>query len=49
LKSFEIQKDYPIGYLVLGRAYLNMGKEEEAIATHKKLAELYPSQAATSA
>ena len=47
LKSFEIQKDYPIGYLVLGRAYLNMGKEEEAIATHKKLAELYPTQVAT--
>jgi TolB-like protein/Flp pilus assembly protein TadD len=46
LKSFEIQKDYSIGYLVLGRAYLNMGKKEDAIAAHKKLAELYPSQAA---
>ena len=47
LKSFEIQKDYPIGYIVLGRAYLNMGREEEAIATHQKLAELYPAQVAT--
>jgi tetratricopeptide (TPR) repeat protein len=46
LKSFEIQKDYPVGYLVLGRAYLNMGREKEAITAHQKLAELYPSQVA---
>ena len=42
LKSFEIQKDYPIGYLVLGSTYLDMGRKEEAIKMHQKLAELYP-------
>ena len=46
LKSFGIQKDYPVGYMILGRAYLNMGREEEAIAAHQKLAELYPTQVA---
>jgi tetratricopeptide (TPR) repeat protein len=44
LKSFKIQKDYLIGYIVLGRAYLHMGRHEEAIKIHKKLAELYPAQ-----
>ena len=44
LNSFKIQQDYPIGYLVLGRAYRHMGRKEEAISMHKKLAELYPSQ-----
>ncbi len=44
LNSFKIQKDYPVGYLVLGRAYLNLGRKEEAIKMHEKLAELYPSQ-----
>jgi TolB-like protein/Flp pilus assembly protein TadD len=42
LKSLEIQKDYPIGYLVLGRTYLDMGRNEEAIKIHQKLAKLYP-------
>ena len=40
----EIQKDYPIGLQVLGNAYLGMGRIEEAIKTHQKLAELYPNQ-----
>jgi tetratricopeptide (TPR) repeat protein len=42
LKSLEIQKDYSIGYQVLGRAYLNVGRTEEAIKIHEKMAELYP-------
>jgi TolB-like protein len=42
LKSFEIQKDYAIGYLVLGDAYLGLGREEEAIKAHEKLAEVAP-------
>lgn len=41
-KSFEIQKDCPDGYYVLGETYLAMGKKEEAIAAHKKLAEVDP-------
>lgn len=41
-KSFEIQKDCPDGYYVLGETYLAMGKEDEAIAAHKKLAEVDP-------
>ena len=44
LKSLEIQKDFPVGYIILGRAYLGLGRNEEAINTHKKLAELYPNQ-----
>jgi len=46
LKSFKIQKDFLIGYLVLGRAYVNMNRYEEAIKIHKKLMELYPNQKA---
>jgi TolB-like protein/Flp pilus assembly protein TadD len=42
LESFEIQKDYPIGYFILGLSYRMMGRIEEAINAHKKLAELYP-------
>ena len=42
LKSFEIQKDYPAGYFVMGEANLAMGREEEAIEAHKKLAEVSP-------
>ena len=42
LESFEIQKDYSVGYNVLGKTYLMMGKVDEAIVAHKKLAELYP-------
>jgi len=41
-KSFDIQKDCPDGYYVLGETYLAMGKENEAIAAHKKLAEVDP-------
>lgn len=42
LESFEIQEDYAIGFLILGQAYLETGKTEEAIEAHEKLAELYP-------
>jgi TolB-like protein/Flp pilus assembly protein TadD len=42
LESFEIQEDYAVGYIVLGQAYLEMEKTEEAIEAHEKLAELYP-------
>ena len=41
-KTFEIQKDCPDGYFVLGETYLAMGREEEAIEAHKKLAEVGP-------
>jgi TolB-like protein/Flp pilus assembly protein TadD len=42
LESLEIQKDYAVGYFVLGSAYVKMGRIDEAINIHKKLAELYP-------
>ncbi len=42
LESFEIQKDNPIGCLILGLAYKELGKTNEAIDAHKKLAALYP-------
>jgi tetratricopeptide (TPR) repeat protein len=42
LESFEIQKDYPVGYFILGLAYREMGRIDEALNAHKKLAELYP-------
>jgi len=41
-KSFEIQKDCPDGYFVLGETYLAMGKEDEAYEAHRKLAEVDP-------
>ncbi|MEN8226598.1 MAG: hypothetical protein ABFS38_00480 [Bacteroidota bacterium] len=41
-KSFEIRKDYPVGYYVLGHTYKELGKIEEAIKAHQKLAELIP-------
>ncbi|MCK4345528.1 MAG: caspase family protein [Bacteroidales bacterium] len=41
-KSLEIQKDYPLGYWTLGETYLAMGREDEAIEAHKKLAEIAP-------
>jgi tetratricopeptide (TPR) repeat protein len=41
-KSFEIQKDYSVGYRVLGAAYLAMGRYDEAIEVHKKLVEVAP-------
>jgi len=41
-KSFDIIKDFPLAYFVLGETYLAMGREEEAIAAHQKLAELVP-------
>jgi len=40
LVALEIQKDYSVGYYVLGIAYLEMGRADEAIEAHKKLAEL---------
>ncbi|MBA7548730.1 hypothetical protein ES705_41196 [subsurface metagenome] len=42
LKSFEIQRDYPVGYLIMGKVYLALGKNDEAIEAHKKLAEVAP-------
>ena len=42
LKSLEIQKDYSAGYFVLGDIYLTMGRKDEAIEAHKKLAEVAP-------
>ncbi len=42
LKSLEIQKDYSNGLYVLGQTYLTMGREDEAIEAHKKLAEVAP-------
>ena len=42
LNHLEIQKDYPLGYQILGNAYLGMGRNEEAIKTHLKLAEVDP-------
>lgn len=40
--SFELQKDHSYGYWVLGTTYLKMGKTDEAIEAHKKLAEVHP-------
>ena len=40
--SFDIQKDCPFGYFVLGETYLAMGRNEEAIAAHEKLAAFAP-------
>ena len=42
LESFEIQKDNIVGYYVLGATYLEMGRMDEAIESHRKLAELVP-------
>jgi tetratricopeptide (TPR) repeat protein len=42
LKSLEIQRDYPVGYLIMGKVYLALGKNDEAIEAHKKLAEVAP-------
>jgi TolB-like protein len=41
-KSFDIQKDCPDGYYVLGETYLAMGRIDDAIAAHKKLAQVDP-------
>ncbi len=41
-KSFNILKDYPVGYFVLGETYLAMDRIDEAIESHKKLAEFAP-------
>jgi TolB-like protein/Tfp pilus assembly protein PilF len=41
-KSLELRPDFNQGLWVLGKVYLAMGKTDEAIATHKKLAEKYP-------
>ena len=40
--SFELQKDYPYAYWILGETYLAMGKNEEAIEAHQKLVEIFP-------
>ncbi len=42
LEALEIQEDYVISYYVLGITYLKMGRVDEAIAAHQKLAELLP-------
>jgi tetratricopeptide (TPR) repeat protein len=41
-KSFDIIKDFPVGYFVLGETYLAMGKFDKALEAHQKLAELAP-------
>lgn len=41
-KSFDILKDCPPGYFVLGETYLAMGREDLAIESHQKLAALAP-------
>ena len=41
-KSFDILKDCPTGYFVLGETYLAMGRKDEAIEAHKKLSEVAP-------
>jgi tetratricopeptide (TPR) repeat protein len=38
----EIQKDYPVGYLVLGQTYEDLGKYDEAMETYEKLVKLAP-------
>ena len=40
--SLEIIEDYPFGYWSLGETYLAMGKENEAIKAHEKLAAIAP-------
>jgi TolB-like protein/Flp pilus assembly protein TadD len=42
LESLKLEKDYQMGYYALGEAYLEMGRIDDAIEAHKKLAELYP-------
>ncbi len=42
LKSLEIEKDYQMGYYALGEVYLAMGRIDDAIDAHQKLADLYP-------
>jgi tetratricopeptide (TPR) repeat protein len=37
LKSFEIQKDYPLGYAVLVDAYLGLGRTDEALEVANKI------------
>ncbi len=41
-KAFDMVKDFPPGYFVLGETYLAMGKEDLAIEAHQKLATLAP-------
>jgi len=41
-EALEIQKDYVVSYYVLGATYLKMGRMDEAIEAHQKLAELLP-------
>ena len=41
-KLFEIIKNYQMGYIMLGRIYLAMGRMEDAIEAHKKAVELNP-------
>ncbi len=40
--AFDILKDCPTGYFVLGETYLAMGRENEAIEAHRKLSEVAP-------
>jgi tetratricopeptide (TPR) repeat protein len=42
LKSLEIIIDYYFGYLALGTVYLAMGRTDDAIEAHKKVAEVSP-------
>ena len=42
LKSMEFFEDFDQGLSALGEAYFTMGKVDDAIDIHKKLAEKYP-------
>lgn len=41
-KALEMRKEYVVSYYVLGMAYLELGRIEEAIEAHEKLYDLYP-------
>jgi len=41
-KAFEIQKDYPVCYMVIGNYYIDTGKPDSAIMTFKKMVEVAP-------
>ena len=41
-EALEMREDYLVGYYVLGMAYMELGRVDEAIEAHKKVAELNP-------
>lgn len=42
LEALEIQEDFHVGLLVLGHAYLGMGRSQEAVEIHRKMVEVGP-------